>query len=236
MKRLNQDEIKKFYNDISDIWPESNLWYKYTRKVIQKFLIKHKFSEGTYVLNAGSAGNNYSLPYRFHHIDISEKKLKNIKNATITSVEDLPFQNQKFDNCLCVGSVLNYCDAVKAISELSRVLKRKGKLILEFESSHGFEYKNKEVYGTPANIISVSYMSAIHSQWLFSFEYIKKIILAHNMKILKVKTYNIISAWHLRKYGDENKAATYAKFDMILQWLPYFRNHGNNIIMLCEKL
>lgn len=53
---------------------------------------------------------------------------------------DLPFAENSIDNILCVGSVLNYCDAIAAISEFNRVLKYNGHLILEYESSWGFEY------------------------------------------------------------------------------------------------
>lgn len=236
MDELNQDEIRNFYNDVTEIWPKENLWYKYTYNIIEKFLNRYKFEDESYVLNAGSAGNEYLLPYKFHHVDISEKQLVNIKDATITSIEALPFENEYFDNCICVGSVLNYCDAVKSISELSRVLKKKGKLILEFESSYGFEYINKRVYGDSAAIVSVQYNNILHTQWLYSLKYIKNIIVAHNMLIKNIKCFNIISALSLNYLNDENKAAKYAKLDLIFQWLPYFRNHGNNIIMLCEKL
>ncbi len=58
----------------------------------------------------------------------------------------MPFNNLFFDNILCVGSVLNYCDALTALSELSRVLKPNGNLILEYESSWGFEYLHKSCY------------------------------------------------------------------------------------------
>ena len=47
---------------------------------------------------------------------------------------DLPFAENSIDNILCVGSVLNYCDAIAAISEFNRVFKYNGHLILEYES------------------------------------------------------------------------------------------------------
>lgn len=72
------------------------------------------------------------------------------------------------DNILCVGSVLNYCDAIAAISEFNRVLKYNGHLILEYESSWGFEYIGKKCYKSDACIITTEYIEKEHTQWLYS--------------------------------------------------------------------
>ncbi|MDE6063654.1 MAG: class I SAM-dependent methyltransferase, partial [Lachnospiraceae bacterium] len=139
--KLDQDKIKSFYNSVTDVWGIDDPWHEYSKKVISSF-IKHKdIFRNSVVLNAGSAGNSYGIECNLmYHVDIADEKIKNIDNAVIASIEKMPFNDLFFDNILCVGSVLNYCDALTAISELARVLKPNGNLILEFESSWGFEY------------------------------------------------------------------------------------------------
>ena len=52
----------------------------------------------------------------------------------------MPFKNQPIDIAVCVGSVINYCDAALTIAEFGRVLRKEGTLILEFDGS-GVYYK-----------------------------------------------------------------------------------------------
>lgn len=98
-----------------------------------------------------------------------KEKVKNCKNYIVSSIERLSFPDESFDNTICVGSgVLNYCVAFQTISELSRVLGKSGKIILEFENSWGYEYMNTKEYKAPVTVITLEYMHEQHIQWLFS--------------------------------------------------------------------
>ncbi len=101
---------------------------------------KNKFAENSYVLNARSGGNSYNLKCKQHHVDIADKKISHLELFTVSSIENLPFNDDCFDGIICVGSVINYCDAMQTISEFSRVLKRNDILIIEFENSYGYEF------------------------------------------------------------------------------------------------
>ena len=143
--KLNQEKIKSFYNGVSDVWGSHDPWHDYSQKVITSYIKRTDIFRNSIVLNAGSAGNSYEIECDLmYHVDIADEKIKNIDNAVVASIENMPFENMFFDNILCVGSVLNYCDALSALSELSRVLKTNGNLILEYESSWGFEYLHKD--------------------------------------------------------------------------------------------
>jgi SAM-dependent methyltransferase len=236
LKQLNEDIIRSFYENIKEIWPSNDIWHTYSRSQIDKYLKKHPFHEDAYILNAGSAGNDYGIKCKMHHIDIAKNKIEHLSNSTVASIENLPFANESFDGALCVGSVLNYCDAMVAISELERVTKHAGIIIFEFESSWGFEYKGKPEYKKLAEIVTVKYMKQLHTQWLYSYEYIKKIMKAYNLKLIDIYRFHILSALHYNKHNNENMATPFAEYDYIFRHIPYFKKHANNIIILCKKL
>lgn len=235
MKELNIEETKNFYNRVLNVWANDS-WHVYSKKIINEYISKKKnvFSN-TIVLNAGSGGNDYDISCKkMYHVDIAENKIKHLNNAVVANVEKLPFENNFFDNIICVGSVINYCDSFRAISELSRVLKPSGHLILEFESSWGFEYINKDEYKKDATITVVDYCNEPHTQWLYSPKYIFKILESYNLKILNKYPYHIISGL-ISKVLDDKISIKITHIDKYINMLPYIKMHGNNIIMFCCK-
>ena len=120
MQQLDEEKIKDFYNSVDNVWGNNDPWHDYSRSFISIYIGKKDIFKDSIVLNAGSAGNTYTIDCKnMYHVDIAEEKIKNAKNAFVASVENLPFEDNYFDNIICVGSVLNYCDAFNAISELS---------------------------------------------------------------------------------------------------------------------
>lgn len=232
--KLDQEKIKLFYNSVSNVWG-NDPWHDYSQKVITSY-IKHKdIFRNSIVLNAGSAGNSYEIEcHSMYHVDIANEKIKNIDNAVIASIEKMPFDNLFFDNILCVGSVLNYCDALAALSELSRVLKSNGNLILEYESSWGFEYLHKDCFKKEACIITTEYIEKKHNQWLYSPKYIEKILKTCNFNIVEKYPFHI-SDGLFSKFLDDQSAINLVKVDKLLCKLPVVKEHGNNIILHCIK-
>lgn len=234
--KINQNSVRDFYNHIPEIWPEYDLWHQYSNKTIKDFLYKHMFLKDCYTLNAGSAGNTYGLPYKMHHVDICDEKISNLPNSTVASIEDLPFHSDSFGGIICVGSVINYCDAVSVISEFARVAKTSAKLILEFESSSGFEYRKQASYNKDATIVTVDFLGQPHTQWLYSENYLKEILSDNNWKIEVSYRFHILSSLILSITKNESYSSQFAKFDNKLQHFPYINRHSNNIVFLCEKL
>ena len=140
---LNYKKIYDEYNNTENIWLPEDKWHQYTKKRIDEFLEaclnKLHLVGNEKVLNAGSGGNEYCLAgFDHYHVDISEKSIQNKRKHVVSTIESIPLDGQLFDICLCVGSVINYCDAMKAINEFYRLLKPGGTLILEFENSNSF--------------------------------------------------------------------------------------------------
>jgi len=238
MNQLDQESIKSFYEKVSEVWLKDNAWYFYLKSEIDKYIRKKCNSlNNPYILNAGSGGDNYGIVSdNMYHVDIVENKIANLKNAFVTSIEKLPFPDTMFDYVICVGSVINYCDAVASIAEISRVIKKHGILILEFENSLSFEYFGREEYGKSAEIVNTKYMDTSHYLWVYSFNYIKKILKEFSFVIRSFSAFHILSSLHLKKFGDEESAAKLAKFDRIFQYLPFIKKHAGNLILLCKKL
>lgn len=233
---FNLSKIREFYNRIPVIWDPNDVWHAYSHRLLEKYVQHHKsLFENSIVLNAGSGGNDYGISCKeMFHIDIAEEKIKNCKNYTVSSIEKMPYSDSSFDNIIVLGSVLNYCDAVKAISELSRVLKNNGMMILDFESSWGFEYLNTKEYKMPVTVVTLEYMHEQHTQWLFSPEYIYKILEQYDFEIIEEKPFHILDGL-LSKFLSEELSVKLTSLDMIIKNWPFFRKHGNDILVLCRK-
>lgn len=235
MQELNQDKIKAFYNNVSNVWSNHDPWHDYSNKIITSYIRRQSFFRNSVVLNAGSAGNTYDIDCSImYHVDIADEKIKDVKNAVIASIENLPFNDNFFNNILCVGSVLNYCDALMAISELARVLKPNGNLILEYESSWGFEYLGKSCYKSDACIITTEYIEKKHNQWLYSPNYISAILKNHNLLIKDKYPFHIADGIFSRFMSDQS-AVQLTQIDRFLKFCPIIKKHGNNIILHCIK-
>lgn len=235
LKKIDTEKVKQFYEEVNDVW-QKDKWYTYSRKIIEKFILNQNIPTNHYILNAGSGGSVYNLSNKMEHLDLAENKINIFPNYTVGSIENTIYPDNSFDCVICVGSVLNYTDALASISEISRVLKRNGQLILEFESSWGFEHLKTKAYKKDAEILDLKYYNSYHKQWVYSPSYIENILNSYGFKITMDKKFHILSSLHFRFSQNENKAAYFDKFDSLLEKIPYFKNHSDNLIISAIKL
>lgn len=233
---LDQKEVAQFYNNVLSVWPQGNAWYQYTRSRISKFICSHPFDKNSYILNAGAGDMEYDISGVVHNVDIAEDKIKNTPLYTVANIENLPFDDNTFNGIICVGSVINYCDAVAAISELTRVLCSSGRIIIEFESSYSYEYKGFPEYGADVEVVETNYQGQPHKLWVFSPRYIKSILKQCKLRILDEEYFHIISALALRLGKTEQEAARYVNIDKIAKLIAPIKRHACNVILECEKL
>lgn len=235
MKEIDSQKVKELYEKADSVWQDDN-WYSYSRKMINKFIFESNLSKEDFILNAGSGGSTYNLSNKMQHLDIAANKIESYENYTVGTIEDTPYLSNYFDCTICVGSVINYVDAVKSISEIHRTLKQGGKLILEYDSSYGYEYLGTKAYKKDAELINLKYYDEYNEQWVYSPRYIDNLLRSYGFKILRKKGFHILGSLHFRFFQNENKAARFDKFDHLLEKIPYFRNRADNIIILAEKL
>ncbi len=232
---INMEEIKTLYENVDEVWPKDDKWHLYSKKMIQKYLDKQKWEKNDYILNAGSGGNNYKINSLMHHRDIASNKINSFSDYSVGTIESLPFQNETFDKIICVGSVINYCDANATMSEFSRTIKNNGILYLEFESSWGFEHRKKSYYKQSATVVKLKYFDQYWTQWIYSPNYIKKLLNNYGFIIEDEYRFHILSALSYSLNKNENKASKYACLDSLFR-KTCLSKHANNIILKCYKL
>lgn len=159
---IDQKYIQVKYNNIEEIWSKDDSWHFYTFKKISNFIktVFESFNirENFVLLNAGSAGNDYNIKCNKHiHIDLAEQKVNTKEHFLVASIENIPLEKNSVDCILCVGSVLNYTDAIQSIKEFQRTLKDTGYLIIEFENSYSFEYLFTKNFKKKADIVTTFY-------------------------------------------------------------------------------
>lgn len=234
---MKEESAKEIYSALNKVWPENNYWYDYTLERIVSFIVQN-FSQmldcESIYLNAGSGGTTYDIPGCCYHIDIAPNLLKGLTHAYIASVEKTPFASGYFDAAICVGSVLNYCDAYSAITELSRVIKPNGLLILEFERSNTAELWFSKEYGKSSTIQKYEYLNHLHTLWLYSEKYIKNILKNSSFKVIEYKRFHNLSAIINKITKNENFAGRFSKYDSFFKPFSYLMAH--DIILLCQKI
>lgn len=233
-----ENNIKNLYNHSKGAWPQNNIWHEYSFNVISKFVEKELSitTNKEMTLNAGSGGTEYKIKSQVMHVDIAENLIKNKDKFVVASVEKLPFQNEFFDNTICVGSVLNYCNAMSAISELSRTLKRGGKLLLEFERAESGQFIFTHKYHRSIFPQKYKYNNQNHLLWMYSESYIKDLLSLYHLKIIKVKYFHVISSLACRnkKLEENNILSMLIKADRYCNLIAKFMAH--NVIYCCIKI
>ena len=236
MTFLEEGNTKEIYASLNRVWPDSSTWYDYVHQCIIRFVqasLENWLSKDSIYLNAGSGGSVYELLGNCIHVDIAENLIHSLPHHYVASVESLPFQNDTFDAAICVGSVLNYCDAVKTIRELSRTLKPRGYLVLEYERSHTGELLGNREYGKNVTIQKYEYLGHVHTLYLYSERLVTQLLRENRMEIRATKRFHCLSAVVNRIVGQEEFSGRFARFDPLMRPFSYFTAH--NVIVLCEK-
>jgi SAM-dependent methyltransferase len=141
---MSVDQVLEFYRRLPEIYAEDDRWLALSHRWIAKFVRWELAPAGDTLplswLNLGSGGFTYGISERSTvHVDIHPERLLRVNTAVVADIQrPLPFA-QVFAACLCVGSVLNHCDAAAVISSLAASLKTGGQLIIEFETSRSLE-------------------------------------------------------------------------------------------------
>jgi len=238
--RLDPDDVKKMYDEMACIWPESDQWHTYTYKYMCAYLKREIPQFGTKnttkILNAGSAGNTYGICGEHYHVDICYSKISHLEHAFEASIESLPHENNSFDGCICMGSVINYCDAAQAIFELSRVIRPGGFLIFDFEQSGSLQFIYSETLDKNAIIVDTFNSGKKDRLWVYSIKYILSLLESVGFAVQKKECFHIFSSLMMKFLGNENKAAIFGKFDAIAKHIPLIRKRSCNVILTCQKL
>lgn len=134
--------MAKGYDAFMTIFP---LWKRWIKKIIPHIqgdkILEVSFGSG-YLMTQYASDNYeiYGIDYNEKMLEITTNKMKKINiNAqlSLANVEKLPFQNNTFDTVINTMAFTGYPNGEKAMSELKRVLKKDGILLLV-----DFDYPN----------------------------------------------------------------------------------------------
>jgi ubiquinone/menaquinone biosynthesis C-methylase UbiE len=237
-KEISEYDTAKEFNDIKNIWDYKDKWHYATYKAIYNY-INNVFSKvltsNSKLLNAGSGGNTYNISIEQIHIDIADKKISHLNNCVIGSICNIPFKNDTFDACLCVGSALNYCDSMQSIKEFARILKNNGFLLLEFETSNNIEYISTSSYKRNIDVVSTFYQNREEKIYVYSLPYIKNMLEVLGFSINNIYPIHIFSSIIYRISKNSNFSSKFSYFDPVLRKIPFLNKSFCNVILLCQK-
>lgn len=232
-------DVKAKYES-SEAYTKTDPWHEYTagriRNLIRQRWEQLKISRHSFVLNAGAGSDDFDLdPQRSVHLDIAINGISHRENALLASVEDIPLVSASFHAAVCVGSVINYCDALNAILELSRILKPEGILFLEFESSSSAEYFGRSAFRKGAAIAKTFYGGDRETLWVYSLKYVMDVCQSAGLEVLSVDPVHVISPWLLCLRASPRAATRFAHLDGLLARSGLASRWASNFVLTCRK-
>lgn len=240
---MDSNDIKKVENTAkenykeSEPWPDDDIWHSYTYKILQKhiqdYINEFQLKNTQVVLNAGCGKTTYKTCATIIHMDIIEEYINLFENYLVGSIEKIPLQDCSVDCVICVGSVINYVDIQKAMSEFSRILKPNGILILEYERSNSAEFLFTKKYAKTVFMQTYQYNNQTHYLWMYDEKFVLQLAEFYKFCCIKKYRFHSISSLLFRFGLSEKKAAKCSKFDNWSQPFSYFFAH--NEILIFEK-
>src|SRR5579871_2233567 len=236
--RLKTATVRARYDNPANYkWEDP--WHNFTgaeiNHYVTQFCLRHLRSEHV-VLHAGAGDIELKLGTRREiNLDISETRVARQQNAIVANVEELPLSNRSIDIVICVGSVINYCDATATIAEFSRVLRPSGYLLLEFESSRSAEFSTQDAYARSAAVVETFYGNDPETIWVYLPEFIGRVLEAAGFKITRKIAIHVLSPWVLLLFDNIPMARRFAQFDRLVQHVPLLTRWASNHLFICEK-
>ena len=236
--------VRAQFAHLDTVWPNGDLWSARTRSEITEriraskevYLSSELVSE-EWLLNLGSHGNDYGLrPFKHVHVDLVESSLKGISLAVVGDAEQLPFVAESFDTIICVGSVINYCSPPRLLAEASRVLKRGGHLLLEFETSESFEFIFTADMSKDVSLVKTFYNGVVDSIYVYSQRYITNALDVVGLRVKSIDRFHRLSTLIYRLSKHEHFAAWFARIDQYVGKLPFVKEYSANIFMTAQKI
>ncbi len=228
------------YNSRPDIWLAEDPWNTYTHQrigqVVRRLALRLDLSDKI-ALNLGSGGQDYGLEAAtMVHADLAELRLPRSGFSVAGTALSLPFRSDSFDFILFVGTVLNYCDAVAAISEIARVLKPGGTVLMEFESSSAAEYLGQPEFSKAAVLVSKIFHRVEEPLWVYRPAHVASLLRAVGIEVTHDEGFHIGTGLAYLVLRSERLVMPFAGLDRLLSTSRPFRFLAANRVFLARKI
>jgi len=194
---LSASERELFYENFSDEWESRiNKWETNKRiRIVFDELLDNCYIGGKKFLEVGCglgffSQNAVELGAKVTGVDIGSRLINKVKKKIpkgkflVASASDLPFPNASFDVVLCTEVLEHVEDQDTALSELVRVLKNGGVLVVTSPN---------RIFKPIFNLLSFLRLRPYHGNenWIFPWVF-KKMLLEKGLLVEKEKYFNFI--------------------------------------------
>jgi len=261
---LKRDQISSCYSDLAKAgkFPDGTYLHKTFLQMIDSEI---NLSEKLNVLDAGGGAGYFGLHFASlgHKVTISDitfealkvakyrsNEINHIKTA-VGDIENLPFSDDIFDFALCIFVFSHLNNPNKAMSELCRVLKNKGKLIVSFENRywHAIVQGLIEKY-EDANSLFTTEIPIIKAYEilppvrLYTISEIENICYENNLKITAIKGTRFITAYqeHIKNIGTTDTERLMINDHNAMKFEDLMSNNrdllplARHFLVFCEKI
>jgi SAM-dependent methyltransferase len=187
------------------------------------------------ISNIGSGGETYDLlPEKQIHVDLVVSRLI-AQRGIVSDAMQLPLKSECVGAAICVGSVVNHCDAERVISELARVVRSGGTIALEFDSSDGLHHLRTGLRGTDAAVVQTFYNGTTVGLTEYSVQHIINIAQRVGIHVYARDSFHILSAAGLALGLPPPLAALMAALDPVAQRFPKLQLAGSNVMLFGSR-
>jgi len=233
-------EVRKFYQQLREIEPAGDRWLQVQSAWIKRFLRGEYLVDGSSdlrsCLNLGSCGLGYEIPEdALLHVDLDRSRFSDHQDVLIADIQDLPPILNGFQSCLCVGSVLNHCDAARVITCAGNALRPGGTFVLEFDTSASLALVGSPHFTRSAAVVPTFYQGRTVKLWVYSETYVRGLLEAQGFEVRRRSGCHYISPLAYRLFRNSNFAAFFHVLDGVARCVPGLRTYACNVILSCRK-
>lgn len=235
--RLTLSAVRTRYAQLATEVP-SDPWHSHTASEIRRLMRSELAGvlASRLTLNAGAGPDDLGLSTgTVINLDLAEQRLRGLSRPVAGNVEQLPLRDASVDCIVCVGSVVNYCDAAAALLEFSRILRPNGHLVLEFESSLSLELVTQDAFAQSAAVARTFYDSDEEIVWVYHPRHMGQLLQAAGFTPLRAFPIHVWSPLALLLTRSTRIAAQVAQWDRLARISPVLSRWASNILLLAQK-
>ncbi|MFI5202460.1 MAG: methyltransferase domain-containing protein [Candidatus Kapaibacterium sp.] len=236
--RQFRNSVRDKYNSLTQIWGEGDEWHLLVHDeiaaAIDRLNEQYRFTHDL-VVDIVSGGILQSIPHRTYiELDIALERLLGHKMAICADAHALPLPNGIADCVICVGPVINYCSLIETITEIGRITRTGGVVVLHVELSNSLEFLFTPHFRQDVALVTTFYRGT-ERIWVYSKQNVIRTLARAGFQIHDRRYFHIASALAYRVLKSPNAAARFKILDAALRRIPRIAELADSAIFICSK-